>query len=675
MHEKEAQFKILLVEDNPGDVRLVEIFLGESDLRDSDIVNHKTLGGALEALSNIAYDVILLDFNLPDSNGFETLYSVLEAYPKANVIVFTGMEDKQLGIKAVQAGAQDYLVKGDFGADFLVKTLRYAIERNRNKIRLEAAQREANKINERYTRVFTQSKDTICISTESGAFVDFNQATIKLFGYSQEELSSGVRIDDLYQNKEDRLNLLEKLKEDGHVHDYPVNLVRKDGEVRQCLITSNLVNTEDGHIEYHSIIRDITEQKEAEELKKQQELKDKENRLKEQLLTTVSHEMRTPMNAVMGMVGLLLKTKVTAEQHDYLTSVQQSSEHLQKMINDILEHQKIQFDKIKLENDNFDLYDILTNLINIQHSTEKNVLIETIIDPAVERFVYGDQKRLNQILINLVGNAIKFTEEGTVSIAVKTLETNDKKIRLEFAVRDTGIGMPEDKLETIFEPFVRVRDKQKKFYEGIGLGLSIVKMLIEKMDGSIVVTSKLDEGSAFTFDVLLEKGQEQKPTEVKPATPVRKPLNGGGGTKQILLVEDNRMNQIVAVKHIEGGIDHVKVDVAENGQIAIDKMQEKNYDLILMDIQMPVMDGFETTTYIRNKMPEPHASLPILAMTAHAHFLNENKYKEYDMQDCIIKPFKPEELCDKISYYLYKDDDEGQEVEDEKKNNPSFQTQ
>jgi len=276
-------------------------------------------------------------------------------------------------------------------------------------------------------------------------------------------------------------------------------------------------------------------------------------------------------------------------------------------------------------------------------------------------------------LINLVGNAIKFTEEGKVSIAVKALETNENKIRLQFAVSDTGIGMPKDKLGTIFEPFVRVRDKQKKFYEGIGLGLSIVKMLIEKMDGSIVVTSELDKGSTFTFDVLLEKGQEQKTVEVKvPAVPVRKPLNGGGGVKQILLVEDNRMNQIVAVKHIEGGIEHVKVDVAENGQIAIDKMQEKNYDLILMDIQMPVMDGFETTTYIRNKMPEPHASLPVLAMTAHAHFLNENKYKEYDMQDCIIKPFEPEELCEKIKYYLYKGSDSG-EVEGEKKN-PSPQS-
>ncbi len=656
MYEKEAKSKynILLIEDNPGDVRLVEIFLGESDLKNSDILNCRTLEDAHKALSSDQFDVVLLDFNLPDSAGIETLTSVLSTYPKSNVIVFTGLEDKKMGIRALQAGAQDYLVKGNFSADFLVKTLRFAIERNRNQIRLEKAQKEANAINERYTQIVNQSKDAISVTNYDGHFLTFNDATVQMFGYSREELKDNISSADLYAQEEEREKLTELLKEKGFVHDYALLLKRKDGKTRHCLLASTMVTTDKGEVEFHSTIRDITEQKEAQELRKQQELNEKENKIKEQLLTTVSHEMRTPMNAVMGMVGLLLKTELTSEQYSYLTSVKQSSEHLQKMINDILEHQKIQFDKIKLEHADFDLHDMLTNLINIQYSTEKEVSIETNIDKDVERFVYGDQKRLNQVLINLVGNSIKFTEEGKVSISVKTLEGNGKDIRLQFVVQDTGIGMPVDKLHTIFEPFVRVRDKQKKFYEGIGLGLSIVKMLIEKMDGTIAVDSELGVGSVFTFDVLLQKGKELKPSIPKNGVKAPEPMIiNDGEQKNILLVEDNKLNQIVAVKHIEKGIANVKVDVAENGKIAIEQLLLKEYDLILMDIQMPVMDGFEATTHIREKLDPPIANLPILAMTAHAHFLNENKYKEYGMQDCIVKPFNPSDLFEKINHYLH----------------------
>ncbi len=528
---KDAQFRILLVEDNPGDVRLVEIFLGESDLKDNEIVNERTLEGAIKALDETLFDVILLDFNLLDSNGFETLETLLAAHPKANVIVFTGMEDTNFGIRALQAGAQDYLVKGNFGSDYLAKTLRYAIERNRTNLRLEEAQKEAEKLREEKAR--------------------------------------------------------------------------------------------------------------AEE----------REQMKGELLTTVSHEMRTPMNAIMGLVDLLLKEDFGEEQLDYLSSVKSQSEHLLKMINDILELQKIQ--DIQLEKGAFDLHDVLMNLINIQYSSAKDVAINIEIDKNVPRCIMGDEKRLNQVFINIVSNAFKFTEKGKVSIHVEMIEPGEgEKVRLGFRVEDTGIGIPEDKLPMIFEPFMRVRDGQKKYYEGIGLGLSIVKRIINLMDGDITVSSEPGVGSVFSFDVLLEQGDESLLNGIKRIPPIYinppgkkaptvKPPEGQNGTPTkkipVLLAEDNKMNQLVTRKQLER-TGRFELTIAENGQIATEILREQEFDLVLMDIQMPIMDGYEATEYIRKELNITAEVLPILAMTAHADVVDSDKFKTVGMQGCIVKP-------------------------------------
>lgn len=647
---KNAQFRILLVEDNPGDVRLVEIFLGESDLKDNVIVNEKTLEGAIKALDEATFDVILLDFNLLDSNGFETLEKLLAAHPKANVIVFTGMEDTNFGIRALQVGAQDYLVKGNFGSDYLAKTLRYAIERNRTNLRLEEAQA-------RYKMIFDQSRDAIYITTKNGEFVEYNQATLDLFGYTDEEIKT-TNVRELYGEEQQRIDITNELKEKLFTKDYPIDICQKNGDIRHCKVTANLVTTDAGEIEYHGIIRDITEQIEAAKLREEKE----KEQLKGQLLTMVSHEMRTPMNAIMGLVDLLPRENLTDEQVGYLSSVKSSSEHLLKMINDILELQKIEFN-IKLEKGTFDLHDLLMNLINIQYSAEKDVSINIKIDDNVPRFVAGDEKRLNQVLINIVSNAFKFTEKGGVCISVGVEakeEDADETVRLGFKIEDTGIGIPEDKLPTIFDPFVRVRDGQKKFYEGIGLGLSIVKRIIELMDGGIAVSSQPDVGSVFSFDVLMEFGDENSITaDNEKLEPISIEINGNHLTEnnngvesigteeefhelstkkiQILLVEDNKMNQLVTQKQLER-TERFEVTIAENGLLATEVLRENEFGLVLMDIQMPVMDGYEATEYIRKELKIPPEVLPILAMTAHADVVDSDKFKTVGMQDCIVKP-------------------------------------
>lgn len=250
---QDSQFKILLVEDNPGDVLLVEMFLRDSELKKSVIVNEKTLKEAIETLNGTAFDVVLLDLNLLDSNGFETIEKLFAAHPKSNVIVFTGMEDTDFGIRALQAGAQDYLVKGNFGADYLVKTLRYAIERNQINQQLK----NANKLRERYNSIFSQSKDAIFVIQENGKFVEFNQATLDIFGYTEEELRN-IDTEFLYPKGNAIKSIVDTINERGFVQNFPIDIRRKDSSIRPCLITANFLKIEGGEKEYHGIIRDIT---------------------------------------------------------------------------------------------------------------------------------------------------------------------------------------------------------------------------------------------------------------------------------------------------------------------------------------------------------------------------------------------------------------------------------
>lgn len=755
--------KVLLIEDNPGDARLVEILLAESDLLECEITHRETLTDAIAALqADDSYAAILLDLTLPDSRGFETLERLISHFPNNNIIVLTGLSDKSLGLKAVRAGAQDFLIKGAFDADLLAKSLRYSIERNKVLSRLEETQRiaqignweyvpdfesftasdetyrifgypprdtvftfydlkdpdcpfyifnafheeakvqkrvqkdiqiqlkdgqsryvsllckatntngnttfngiiqditerklaeqEVIKSQERYQTIFNESRDAIYIATLNGKLIDFNLATEKLFGFSKEELQTIKNIHQLFLPPEQRNDFLLKLTAQKVVKDYEIEIRRKRGEMRYCLISANLIENERG-AGYNAVVRNITERKMAEELRKARDVARQSAMMKEQFIASISHEMRTPMNAILGMSNLMIQTILNEEQYGYVSSIKQSSEILLGIVNDILEISTIQNGKVVFENDNFNLYELLDNLVNVMQYKikEKDLYCEVKIDEGIPKFLKGDKLRLNQILYNLVGNAIKFTDEGYVKVYVKKLyNVGDDSIQMKFIVEDTGIGIPKDKVDAIFETFTRIRQKDR-IYEGTGLGLSIAKNLVEQQGGRIGATSELGVGSRFYFDLIFDRGEDTSHLVRKtdPATieiDRTRPL-------RLLLVEDHKMNQIVARKTLEKQWDNIKVTIADNGKIAIDILEKETFDIILMDIQMPVMDGYETTAYIRNKMPKAIAELPILAMTAHAHISKDEKFKQYGMDDFVLKPFEPEQLFQKIAFYSKK---------------------
>jgi CheY-like chemotaxis protein len=368
----------------------------------------------------------------------------------------------------------------------------------------------------------------------------------------------------------------------------------------------------------------------------------------------MSHEIRTPMNSIIGVTNLLLGTPFDDHQQKYLNVIKKSSENLLVIINDILDLSKIEAGKMEFERINFLLSDVVETVYHTMlfKAEEKQLQFITNIDEKLPKALKGDPVRLSQILINLASNAIKFTTKGNVTISVKPLSENDKDVIVEFAVTDTGIGIPEDKLNKIFESFSQASCDTTRKFGGTGLGLTISKQLIELQGGAIHVMSTMGEGTNFSFKMPYEIGSaEEVGKKIYDSADV-----SGDDLKgiKILLVEDNAFNQMVAVDTLQDLIKELNIEVAGNGKIAVDKVRNNDYDIVLMDVQMPEMDGFEATVQIRKHLPAPKNKIAIMAMTANVTTDEVEKCFQSGMDEYIAKPFNPQDLLNKISKTIKK---------------------
>jgi signal transduction histidine kinase len=371
-------------------------------------------------------------------------------------------------------------------------------------------------------------------------------------------------------------------------------------------------------------------------------------RFKQQFLANMSHEIRTPMNSIVGVTNLLVNSPLNDGQRKYLNVIRKSAENLLVIINDILDLSKIEAGKMEFEQTPFLVSDVLDTAYHtlLFRAEEKKLEFRLDIGPDVPKALVGDPVRLTQVLINLSGNAIKFTENGSVTIRVRLKNKNEETADIEFSVMDTGIGIPEDKLGKIFESFSQASSDTTRKYGGTGLGLTISKQLIELQGGAIKVTSELGKGTAFTFHLAYQIGKVEDVGKAiihdSDASPDElKGLN-------ILLVEDNPFNQMVAVDTLTDLVKEINIDVADNGKIALDMLGTKDYDTILMDVQMPEMDGFEATQRIR-ALPRPKSATPIMAMTANVTNDEVEKCFESGMDQYISKPFAQQDLVNKIA--------------------------
>ncbi|MFN3851991.1 MAG: response regulator [Spirosomataceae bacterium] len=495
--------------------------------------------------------------------------------------------------------------------------------------------------------VAEKTDNAIVISNAKGQIEWVNRGFTQITGYVLDEVygkTPGEVLQGKDTNPETRNFIGEQLRQRNSFRSEILNY-SKSGEKYWVDLSIQPIFDDSGNLtNFIAVESDITERKNYEsQLHEAKEKAEEASRIKQEFLAVVSHEIRTPLNAILGMTNLIQKTSLNPLQSDYINTIQISADNLQSIINSILDFSKIEAGNMTIQKIPFNLKKILQNIVNSNEfkAEQKGIGLFLKFDEKLNVTLLGDSIRLSQVLLNLVSNAIKFTEDGQITLEARLVTKMNNALVVEFNVIDTGKGIAPNKQKIIFDSFTQEDSSISRKYGGTGLGLSISKELVQLMGGDLRVKSELNEGSTFTFvvgfPISLEPLEEAKQNNASSNTLVG---------KKILLVEDNAMNQFFAQKLLEGW--GMKVDIAQNGKEGVEKFKSKFFDCILMDIQMPEMDGFQATKIIRTES----SKVPIIALTALIVDEEIENFSKVGMNDYIAKPFAAEELLQKLIKHI-----------------------
>jgi|HubBroStandDraft_1064217.scaffolds.fasta_scaffold00142_2 two-component system sensor histidine kinase/response regulator len=514
------------------------------------------------------------------------------------------------------------------------------------------AEQARNRSEKLFMMVFQSSPDLMTLSTlEDGRYVDVNEAFLRAFGLKREDVIGRTRRAVGVWSEDDRRAVFDDAPaslDQGRM----ISLARSGGEPRDIEIKVQSIRFEDQNLVL-AIGRDVTERRRQEEaMRRSKEAAELANRVKTEFLANMSHEIRTPMNGIIGMTAMLLRTPLDREQRDYAQAVQDSGDALLAVINDILDVSKLEAGKVELEEIDFDAGELIDSAAGLlaPRAESKNIVIRTILDAGSRGSFRGDPTRLRQVLLNLIANAVKFTERGQVTVTASTLGPAESP-HLRIEVADTGIGMSEETCAQLFQKFTQADSSVTRRFGGSGLGLAISRQLIDLMDGRIGVSSRPGTGSTFWFEVPLAPPGRDVSSAAIPDAAIRpaRPL-------QVLLAEDNVINQKL-VRAILVSAGH-RVDIATNGAAAVEAVRNGGYDVVLMDVHMPVLDGAQATAQIR-ALPTPQSRTTVIALTAHAMVGAKEVYLAAGMDDYLTKPINPTSLLSRLADLASRPADQG----------------
>lgn len=645
-------FNILLVDDDDIDKMAFSRALSRTSLS-TQLETSSLAEEALVKISKNNYQCIFLDFQLPGTDGLSLLKEIRENNIKIPVVIITSQGDEALAVEMMKAGAFDYFTKNEISAEKLEKILTNASAFLRLLEKQEASERELKRITQnleeaqRLAQIGSWEYDL----NEKRGF--WSEQTRKIFGLMPHDkipelsqIHTLALADDQEIVKQAFDEVLTKMK--------PVEVEFKSrvfGLTKWLFMRIKPQMNWPGSIaKLLGTVHDISRQKQAEhDLLKAKQIAEEAAVGKSDFLSNMSHEIRTPMNAILGLAEVLLKENGLSEKvTENLKLIHYSADNLLVILNEILDYSKIEAGKISLEAIDFNLAHVVKRLVQTMNfkAESKHIDLKFEVDDKIPENLIGDPYRLNQILVNLAGNAIKFTSMGEVVITAQLQNKTEENATIRLAVKDSGIGIPQEKLNSIFDNFTQASENTARQYGGTGLGLPITKRLIELQGGEIKVESTVGQGSTFYFDLEFKIGQssadkaEEKTTENEEQQLV-------GLT--ILVAEDNAVNQML-IKQIFSGWG-ITTDIASDGQEAVDKATSKLYDLILMDLQMPELSGYEATDKIRNYADADKKEVPIIALTADVLEETRKKVLQAGFNDFVSKPFKSDVLFNTIKKY------------------------